>query len=227
MNIVIPIVAIAAIFGAAYVVRVRYQRRVAAGDDEMHSWASTQGYDFAAADDSRIGPWSFRPFDIGTHRHAKRVVSGTFSGRTFVAFDYTYETSGGPGPGTVATNNNMVWHFAVCIVQLPASLPDIAVDAKGVRDKVHLGSDSGIDLGDPEFGRHYRVRCNDPQMPAAVLPAATRSRLVSSRLTGVHITGDQLIAWQSQTHNKTEVLPERLTVLTDLVAAIPASAWQS
>jgi len=226
MYVVIPIVLIGAIFGAAYVVRVRYQRKVAAANDEMHSWASSQGYDFATADDSRIGQWSFRPFGVGTHRHAKRVVSGTASDRPFVAFDYTYETSGGPGPGTVATNNNMVWHFAVCIVQLPVSLPEIAVDAKGVRDKVHLGSDSGIDLGDREFGQHYRVRCDDAHLATAVLPAVTRNRLVGSRLTGVHITGDQLVAWQSQTHNKTQVLPARLAVLTDLIAAIGPSAWR-
>jgi hypothetical protein len=163
---------------------------------------------------------------VGTHQHAKRVVSGTYSGRAFVAFDYTYESSGGPTPGAVVTNNNMVWHFAVCVVGLPGSLPGLAVDAKGTRDKMHVRSNPGIELGDPDFGRLYLVSGDDPQLAAAVLSPATRSRLVEHRLTGVHIVGDQLIAWQKEASNKPAVLPERLAVLADLVAAIPASAWQ-
>ena len=92
---------------------------------------------------------------------------------------------------------------------------------------VYLCASVCIDLGDPQFGRLYQVHCDNAQVAADVLPATTRSRLVEHQLTGVHITGDQLIAWQKEASNKPAVLAERLSVLADLVAAIPASAWQN
>ena len=232
MGTVIAIVGIAVLFAAAFAVRVFSQRRGFGAVQEMHSWASSQGYVFADADDSRIGHWSNRPFGVGTHRHAKRVVSGSFSGRTFVAFDYTYETGGGLTPGTVATTNHAVWHYAVCIVQLPAALADIVVTAKSARDKARNWVEPRDRSRRPAVRARLRGAMQRPtagswQLAADVLPAATRSRLVQHRLTGVHITGNQLIAWQRNASNKPAVLADRLTVLADLIAAVPASTWHS
>lgn len=216
------IAGIFAMFAILYVALQRNQRRNAADAADLRTWATDHSLGYADRDDRTwTGRWHFAPFGIGYRQHASQVVSGTWSGWTVAAFDYTYVLHGAPAQGTVSPTTDTM-HFAVVVVALPTQLPWFDARRRTFHVLPHRDADA-FPVGDEDFDRSYVVHAHDRSYALSAITPAVRSIIVDQGLTGIHVVDGRLFAWEGETHNKASVLPARLAALVACAAALPAA----
>lgn len=230
---VAAIIVIAACLGFFVVLGLllkRMQRQRDADAGALRDWATDHGWAYADRDDSLTTRWTFVPFGYGTYRHADHVVTGNYRGLPFVAFDYQYQDESVGGQGTPIP----VVHCSVVFVQFPVNRPwtDIPwVDVQPWRTSDKLKStlhhdDRDIGCGNTDFDKRFRVRGNDRDFAAAVLPESTRAMIRELELGGFHMVDDKLFLWREHFHLTVERLTGRLDAAVRAVGDIPVDAWQ-
>jgi hypothetical protein len=207
---------------------------------ELAAYAASNRWSFAAEDDSLTTRWHGTPFGEGDRRRARNVLSGTSRGRTFVGFEYQYDTEsstgtiGGGSTGTILGTNlgtsnrqRTTHHFFVVTVRLPTFLPSLEVTPDNflTRAASAVGIGSGIELESEDFNRHFRVTARNPKFASDVLTPRTMQAMLSSA-QGLcwRIEGTDVVSWGNG-HLEPVALLSRLSNLNGVVDGIPDFVW--
>lgn len=185
-------------------------------------WATNAGFSYAGEDTSWCTRWSGAPFGEGDHRRARNVVTGTTNGRTFAAFDYTYQTHSSDGRGNRTTTTH---RYVVATLQLPAYLPRLQVTPENVFTRIGnaLGLDD-IELESEDFNRRFRVHSADPKFASDVLSPRTMQALLARPALSWRFDGADIVAWDDGRLSPTHALALTST-LNLVVDGIPSFVW--
>ena len=219
MGTVLLFVAIAVVFGlVGYLHWKREQKRRAL----LAQWAAANKWTLLDEDDQWCSRWQGNPFGEGDHRRARNVLTGTWKGKPFVSFDYSYETHSSDGKGGTSTQTH---RYAVTAVALPAYLPRLQVTPESLLTRFgNAVGLSDIELESEDFNRAFRVHANDPKFASDVLTARTMQLLLSRPHLSWRIEGSDIICWQTGEQEPVAVNAAVATML-DVVAGIPSFVW--
>jgi hypothetical protein len=191
--------------------------------EQLLVWASTNGYAYAAEDDSWCERWNGAPFGQGDHRRARNVVTGVVADHPFAAFDYTYETHSTDSKGNRTTTTH---RYVVCSLQLPTVLPMLQVTPESLFSRIGnlLGLDD-IELESEDFNRRFRVHANDRKFASDVLSPRTMQALLDRPDLSWRIQGVDILSWQDG-----RLLPAAAVTMTTamqtVVSGIPSFVWK-
>ena len=188
----------------------------------LTEWAAANKWTLLDEDDQWCSRWQGNPFNEGDHRRARNVLTGTWKGKPFVSFDYSFQTHTSDGKGGTSTQTH---HYAVSAVSLPAYLPRLQVTPESLLTR--FGNAVGfadIELESEDFNRAFRVHANDPKFASDVLTARTMQLLLSRPRISWRIEGSDILCWQSGEQQPVAVNAAVSTML-DVVEGIPSFVW--
>jgi hypothetical protein len=188
----------------------------------LQAYALSNGWTYAARDDSWCDRFDGAPFGQGESRKATNILAGAYRGAAMVAFDYSYETSSTDSKGNRSTTTH---RFAVCSLQMPAWLPGLQLSPESALTRLagHLGF-GDVELESEDFNRHYRVSARDPKFAYDVLNPRTMAALLSRPALHMRLSGVDALCWESGRLVPAELI-SRLSTLELLVAGIPSFVW--
>lgn len=188
----------------------------------LAQWAAANKWTLLDEDDQWCSRWQGNPFGEGDHRRARNVLTGTWKGKPFASFDYSYQTHTSDGKGGTSTQTH---RYAVSAVALPAYLPRLQVTPETLLTR--FGNAVGladIELESEDFNRAFRVHADDPKFASDVLSARTMQLLLSRTHLSWRIEGSDILCWQSGEQEPVAVTAAVATML-DVVAGIPSFVW--
>ncbi len=192
--------------------------------DRLMQWCVNRGWAYTDEDPSLAGRWTGAPFGQGERRRARNVVSGTEKDRSFVAFDYSYETHSTDSKGNRTTSTH---RFAVYAVALPAYLPTLQVTREGAFRRLAgaIGLMRDITLESEDFNRAFTVRAADAKFASDVLSPRTMEFLLSVPDVQWRIEGTSILSWDGG-----RMRPEQIVVATAVLDrvtdGIPTFVWK-
>ena len=200
----------------------RNQQRIEA----LAQFCLAKGWQFSARDDSLGFRWTGPPFDVGSDREARDVVSGTVGAEgaamRFLAFDYSYVTESSNGKGGRSRTTH---RYAVCAVGLPTFLPSLQITPETMLTRVgHAVGLEDIELESEGFNRRFWVSASSAKFASDVLPPRTMELLLARPPLHFRITGTDVLCWEEGTTNPTNLLA-RTSTLAGFVAGIPSFVW--
>jgi len=177
--------------------------------------AAAKGWKYNAYEPGLVDKWTGDPFGRGEDQQARNVLRGTWDGRKFIAFDYSYQ------PFTVRSGKQP-WQFGVVVMQLPAGLPYLEVEHENL-----LGDAFAPDLRFESelFNRTFRVAAQDEKYARAVIHPRMMELLLDRGEIGWRISGEHLLGWYTGTHTP-EDLDRRLHFLARIADLIPPFVWR-
>ncbi|MDQ1704784.1 MAG: hypothetical protein QOF18_1150 [Frankiaceae bacterium] len=185
-------------------------------------WATSNGWTFTEEDDSWCGRWNGAPFGLGDHRRARDVIAGAAGTRTFVAFDYSYQTHSSDGKGNTTTTTH---RYVVTAVRMPTALPDLQVTPESVFSRIgHVLGMSDIELESEDFNRRFRVHGPDPKFASDVLSPRTMQALLGCGDVSWRINGTDIIGWYDGKLDPTGVQSTMATLGT-VIDGVPSFVW--
>ena len=214
--LIVAVIAIAGYFGYRSWQAEQKRREL------LMMWATNSGFSYVVEDDSWCARWNATPFGEGDHRKARNVITGTHKDRTFVAFDYTYETHSSNGKGGQTTTTH---HYVVTSLQLPTYLPQLQVTPENMMTR--LGNAVGledIELESEDFNRRFRVHANDRKFAYDVLSPRTIQKLMAMPAYHWRIDGQTTVSWDLGRLEIPDLLA-RLAALGAVVDGIPDFVW--
>jgi hypothetical protein len=154
-------------------------RAAAQRKKDLAAWAAAKGLSYADTKDPAIRSRfpAFKCLDQGDNRYAYNVMSGQWSGRDVLAFDYHYETHSTDSKGHRTTSNH---YFSAAIVGSQVPLQPLSIRPEGFFDKIteFLGVED-IDFESAEFSRTFFVKAPDRKWAYDVLHARTMEFLLA------------------------------------------------
>ncbi|WP_112248566.1 hypothetical protein [Kribbella monticola] len=179
--------------------------------------AAARGWSFNPDEPGLVGKWPGEPFGRGDERSATNVLRGSWDGRKFIAFDYSYQ------PFRVRSDKPPR-RFGVIAMQLPAALPWLEVEhEKLLVNPVEARQD--IRFESEIFNRTFRITSPDEKYARAVIHPRLMELLLDRGEFGWRIMDEHLLGWYAGTHTPTE-LERRLTLLTQIANHIPPFIWR-
>jgi hypothetical protein len=197
----------------------RNQKRIEA----LHAFCLSKGWGFAPSDDSLAFRWTGDPFDEGTDRHARAVVTGNLGSGSFVAFDYSYVTQTTDGKGNTSRTTH---RYAVCALAIPTYLPEVSITPENVMTR--MGRAFGVDdieLESDDFNRRYRVTARNAKFASDVLSPRTMEMLLARPALHFRIAGTDVLCWEPGGTTPADLLA-RTSTLAAFVAGIPSFVWR-
>lgn len=201
------------------------RRRADERGQTVSTIASKGGWRYFGAEPALADRWPGDPFGRGDHRDVTNVIRGSWGGRKFIAFDYSYETRQGLFPQ--ARGTGFVNRFGVVVMQLPESLPFLQVQHEnllGERVADLLSGDDDIAFESEEFNRLFRITADDTWYARAVIHPQMMSLVSERGEVGWRLSGRDLIGWRRDHHTEEE-LRRRLDFLAALIEEIPRDVW--
>lgn len=187
--------------------------------------ALKSGWRYFGAEPALADRWPGDPFGRGDHRDVTNVIRGSWGGRKFIAFDYSYETRQGLFPQ--ARGTGLVNRFGVVVMQLPASLPYLQVQHEnllGEKIADMLSGEQDIAFESDEFNRLFRITADDTWYARAVIHPRMMGLLTDRGELAWRLSGRDLIGWH-RGHHTDEELHHRLDFLAALIEEIPRDVW--
>lgn len=209
--------AIAAVLVVGYVLDRKRRERIM-------TYCVARGWQYVDEDPTLAGRWSGQPFDQGDRRRARNVIRGVENSRSFVAFDYSYETHSTDSKGRRSSTTH---RYAVYAVALPTYLPTLEVCPEGaflkLADAVGLRSD--IDLESEDFNRAFTVKADDRKFASDVLTPRTMQYLLTVPAAAWRIEGTDILRWRSGRLDPAQVVVST-SVLDRVADGIPDFVWK-
>ncbi|WP_433011773.1 hypothetical protein [Kribbella sp. CA-294648] len=187
--------------------------------------ATEGGWRYFDAEPALAGRWPGDPFGRGVHRDVTNVIRGSWGGRKFIAFDYSYEIRQGLFPQ--AKGAGFVNQFGVVVMQLPASLPPLQAQHEnllGEQVANALSGEQDIPFESEEFNRLFRITSDDTWYARAVIHPRMMNLMMERGDLDWRLSGRDLIAWR-RGHHTDEDLRSRLDFLATLIEEIPRDVW--
>ena len=190
---------------------------------QIQTWATNNSYSYVAEDDAWCERWGGEPFGNGDHRRAENIVNGATGKRTFVAFDYSYQTHSSDSKGGRTTETH---RYTVTAVQIPTFLPTLQVTPESVFSRMcHAFGLDDIDLESEDFNRTFRVHANDRKFASDVLTPRTMQALLARPVTSWRISGSDILGWTDG--RMTPLLVTKTASTLELVIdGIPSFVWK-
>jgi len=175
-----PFVIVALFVAVIIVLAVVSAKQAAKRREELRAWATQHGMTFDEAHRSDL-EGRFPRFDClrqGSNRYAYNVLEGRWGDRSFLGFDYHYETHSHDSKGRRQTHHN---HFSAVILGSDLPLQPLSLRRENFFDKIgeFFGADD-IDFESAEFSRNFCVRAPDKRWAYDVLHARTMEFLLAS-----------------------------------------------
>lgn len=189
--------------------------------EALQALAGAHGWQWVDRDDSLASVWPGPPFRGNLRRsRVRNAVSGVYQGRSFTAFEYAYTT------GSASSQSTSTQYYCVWAVSLPAALPPISLGAEGVlggRIARAFGS-GGMEIGDPDFDRRYKVKCEYPEYGTRLLHTAMVQLLMSTDIWAWRIDGNVMLSYHKGRLTADAVVP-RLDAMSRVLDNVPRHVW--
>jgi hypothetical protein len=205
------------ITGAGIVANSRRKRALAA-------MAAVKEWELTKKDRQLPQTFGGRPFATGHGRMARIVLRGHHHGRAILVIDYEFKTPGSDGDDTHH-------YWAVCVDDLPASLPPLEVVPRAARSDRRtgpgvLGGAPEFLRGEPAFDHRYRVTAANHRLAADVLDPKVLRLLAGWPDFSWRIEGTRLLTWGRGTV-KPHWVDTCLNMLVSLADAVPEQVWHT
>ena len=161
------------------------------------------------------------PFGKGSSRTARNSVEGTYEGRPFVAFDYSYVTTSSSSNGTSSTTHR----FSVVAMHLGCTVPKLQVRPQSALGRFFSGL-FGTDLiiGQPGFDDTFHVSADNPQFAHDVLHPGLTAMLAGYQDRAWRLQDDSLLMFRTGNHTAQEI-DQVLWSMKAILDQIPAPVW--
>lgn len=149
------------------------------------------------------------------------VLAGTVRGFTGKlgkarAATLSFVTTRNAGVSSTGYRVEMVW--------IDRALPRLEIVPEGLAGRVTAGGGGILDLESAEFNERFRIMADDARYAHAVLTPLMMERLLRDDARGlaIAIDRDRVVAWRPASHFSTRRIENRLEVIADIAALIPA-----
>ena len=207
---------VSAFLAVAWYVRHEQERRRSA---ELAAYCAFRGWGFTPDDPGDlVSRWEGPPFDAGSHRQVRNVVTAKVDGREVVAFEYTYVVRQGKSSRT--------FEYLVVTTPMPCPLPGLHVAPESVFDRLGtwLGGED-IDLESEDFNRQFRVRCPHAKFAHDVLTPRTMEALLATGGVEFRFEGADALCYLPGRFDPVDMLAS-LRVLGTVLDGIPSFVWR-
>jgi Protein of unknown function (DUF3137) len=191
---------------------------------ELQQFCLNRGWTYVASAPQLVGRWQQKPFDEGDNRKALNVLAGTWQGRSFTAFDYSFDVESHDSTG--GSRARTTSQFGVVALRLPAYLPHLQVTQEGMvrRFAASVGLGQDIQLESEDFNRAFTVSSTDPKFASDILNPRTMQMLLASTHLAWRIEGADVLCCDAGYYSPVDVL-QRLDHLTKIVEGVPSFVW--
>jgi hypothetical protein len=196
--------------------------------EQLGILASSRGWHYAERDDSWVDRFDGAPFGLGHDRRAGNVLTGTYDGRPFVAFDYRYSTTETSTDADGHTRTHTEVHpFSVLGLDAGTAFPDLSVTPEGFLGRmVGRLTNTDIELESEAFNRAFTVRSADRKFATDVLHPRMMEYLLQIPDRGWMLRRGWLLAVRPGRHSVAQ-LDARLLDLDGVLDRIPDFVWKS
>lgn len=195
--------------------------------EAFQAYAAGKGWQWSARDDQWCDAFTGAPFGLGHGRQTGNVLTGTFEGRAFTAFDYTYRTTETSTDAEGHTTTSEESHnFCVAAVQVQTRFPALSVAPENFFGRaVGRLTNHDIELESEDFNRAFTVHCEDRKFASDVLNPRLMKDLLNYRDIGWRFDDTWILTVAGRAHNPQQV-ERSLTAISTVVASIPDFVWQ-
>ncbi|MFA5864583.1 MAG: hypothetical protein WC975_07825 [Phycisphaerae bacterium] len=199
-NIVIIVIFVLA--GIAFAVYGWYAS--AKRKQELLAWAATRRFEFSPEKqygfDSKYP--QFYCLQEGDNQYAYNTLEGDWSGRSFLGFDYHYETHTSNSKGGRSTQHH---HFSAVIIKSEVPLNPLFIRPEGFFDKIkEFFGYEDIDFESAEFSRKFYVQAPDKKWAYDVIHARMMEFLLASPTFHIKFDWNCVIAYHNSTFSVNE-----------------------
>lgn len=160
------------------------------------------------------------PFGRGSARTARNSVEGSYEGRHFVAFDYSYVTRSGE-----RTQTSSFSVVAMHLGELGGPVPTLQVSPQTSLGRFFSGL-FGTDLiiGHQGFDDAFHVRADSPELARDVLHPGMVALLADFRDRAWRLQDDSLLMFRSGSHTPAEI-DRVLWSMKAILDQVPEQVW--
>jgi hypothetical protein len=192
--------------------------------ERLMQFAVRRGWTYVGQDPSLVDRWPGQPFGRGDRRRARNVLGGVEFGRSFTAYDYTYETRSTDSKGHQTKTTH---RWSIVAVQLPVWLGTVEVVPESVLDRMAgaVGLVTDIELESEDFNRRYKVSARNRKLASDLLPPRTMEYLIAADAPGWRTCGSHVVAFAKGKVDPVEVV--RVCAILDRVLdGVPEFVWK-
>jgi len=166
---------------------------------EVSDWGTAHDLAFSPAKDctleSRFA--AFACLRSGRNRYADNILTGKWSDRDFLSFDYHYETTTQNSSGGQQTHHH---HFSAVVLSSPIPLKPLFIRPEGLFDRLagFFGFDD-INFESAEFSRAFYVKSPDKKWAYDVIHQRTMEFMLGMPSFSLQFDGHSAMAWRSST----------------------------
>jgi len=192
MNVLL-IIAVVALIGAGIYVSLwlAAKRR-----KELSDWGTAHGMTFSPAKDASMESRfpAFTCLRTGNSRYAYNILTGKWSDRDFLSFDYHYLTQSHGSKGQTQTHHH---YFSAVVLSSLVPLKPLLIRPEGVFDKLagFFGFDD-INFESAEFSRKFYVKSPDKKWAYDVIHQRTMEFMLEKPKFSLQFEGHSAIAWR-------------------------------
>ena len=167
----------------------------------LAAWARSKGLSFDQSKDysfeERFGDFDCLSQGDSDH-YAYNIMSGQWSARPILAFDYHYETHSTDSKGRRTSSSH---YFSAVVITSDIPLKPLYIRREGFFDKIgqFFGFDD-IDFESAEFSRKFYVKSPDKRWAYDVIHTRTMEHLLASANFSIRFDRAHVIAWRSRTN---------------------------
>ncbi|HET8561122.1 MAG TPA: DUF3137 domain-containing protein [Marmoricola sp.] len=195
--------------------------------EEFAAFAAGKGWTWTREDDRWVTRFDGHPFGTGDDRTAENIVTGTYDGRGFEAFDYSYTTTSTSTDANGNTTTHRTTHgFSVIAIETGVGLPRLEVTPEHwLTRMVGRLTNRDIELESEEFNRAFTVTCPDRKFASDVLHPQMMEFLLGQRDLGWRFQDRALLTVREGSHSPAEV-EARLATIDEILDRVPEFVWR-
>lgn len=221
--VIIPILAVLGFGGVIALLVwavVTQQRKARARVLDLQGFAAHRGWRFTADGSGLEQRFEGAPFGRGFGQAATKVLEGTHHGWPFIAFDYSYVTSGGRDRG------NDHHHFSVVSMHLGVAVPRLQIHPQTALARFFSDSFGGdYHIGYPAFDDVFHIDAQSPEFAHAVLTPQMCQLLLATRGRALRFERDSLVMFRAGVHEPAEV-DAVLELMRQILETVPTPVWE-
>jgi hypothetical protein len=187
---------------------------------ELSEWGAARGMAFAPEKDRSMESRfpAFKCLRTGRNRYAENILTGKWSDRDYLSFDYHYETQTSDGKGGTQTESH---RFSAVVLSSPVPLKSLLVRPEGWFDKLagFFGFDD-INFESAEFSRKFYVKSPDKKWAYDVIHQRTMEFMLGMPKFSLQFDGLSAIAWRDSKF-KTQDFEQAAELIKGILDRLP------
>ncbi|MET3960101.1 hypothetical protein ABIE44_000035 [Marmoricola sp. OAE513] len=190
--------------------------------EALAALAASRGWTYTERDDRYVDEFDGSPFGTGHDRRATNVLSGTYDGRVFLAFDYRYSTTEHYTDSDGHSRTRTETHpYSVIALQIGAQAPNLSVSPEGFFGRmVGRLTNNDIEMESEQFNRAFTVHCEDRKFATDVLHPLMMEYLLTLPDLAWSFRGSSLVTVEAGQHSL-ETLDATLAAIDGILDRVP------